>query len=64
MHISPNDLKPVHKAAKAAMSLFAEQYGPQSSGINDFYDQLPQADKNRCRRLVTGIRKAPPEPKR
>lgn len=56
-----NDLKESHKSAKAAMWLFGSEYGPQSLGINDFYDQLPDNRKDMCRQMVTEIEKAPPE---
>jgi len=43
------------------MWLFGYTYGPQSLGINDYYDQLSDAEKDSCRQMVKEIEEAPAE---
>ena len=48
-----------HKEAVVAMSLWSAEYAPGGLGSMDFWDQLNDAMKRRCRDLVDRIEAAP-----
>ena len=50
-----------HKAARAAMFLFANRYAGQGGGSMDFWDSLNKSDQGFCRRCVEEIEKSPSE---
>lgn len=50
-----------HAQAVFAMWLFGERYSRSGLGSMDFWDRLPDRDKNMCRAAVAQIKKRPNE---
>jgi hypothetical protein len=50
-----------HKAARVAMCLYGARYARQGGGSMDFWDALPDEDKQLCREILKQIEEAPSE---
>jgi hypothetical protein len=50
-----------HKVARVAMFLFGQRYAAQVGGSMDFWDALPERDKQTCREVLQEIERAPKE---
>lgn len=53
-----------HKPALLAMWMWGREYAAQKGGSMDFWDALPEHQKETCRECVKRLDKAPPEPSR
>lgn len=51
-----------HKSARAAMWLFGVRYSQQRGGSMDFWDTLPEYEKDACRRMVREINQSRIDP--